>query len=774
MKTKKLQLLSLVAAFGICASGAIISSTVGVKASAADKTYSATTLFTTTGGAKADTTLSEDDGANSYLKYTFTEGVQNVEYRQNLAYKWHWNNAVNNTDGLYQDGENYFSLVFSFSEMNFDYFTVSFYSQQNSKTAEDETRNDLVFTKNTVAVRDDSEREVENKDLTGTTVDLTGEIVVRFSQDDTVDSGEYIVSVNGEQVGVFTNIAGSYAKYSASSLPSTLTFSADTPVDDSAELKTTLVLKELNRQSMEIQKESASSSKIVIKENAAPVLAVNDDIKEFTLGTKLYDFTAAPVSVCNKSVTSSAIPYYYQFKGYDEATGMAYDEDIFTEAKWTKLTSTVKILDTDVYSLDLDGDGKADQTEYVAIRYELTNNGTKYTYYLTDYAVNADDVQKFDVVNGKAEDGAEGDLEKQTYSFLKVSHDSEAPALTADYESYVADYQASVDALAETLKSGSGYYFYLPSLYDMIQDEKTPYTGLTFMVYYQSEDAATSMQTCQYNNLQFPINKAGAYRFKVIASDKFGNKMKGLTAEGEELELTTTNVWEDEKFPVFTFTVKNNGIEIEEESNTTDAYVGKEFEFDEFTIKGESGYGKEYSLYTIEGLTITDDNYEALKALVEKYHQTNDAEALRNDVVALGGTLRKITTFSSAGPQDEDATGWSTHDNRFRWNADDLTFTPYAAGYYLLELKAVDSTITSDVKFAYQIVEVSNTVQEIDGENIGIWIQNNVVTVVFLVIAVLSLIGIIVVVVVNPKDNKEGEVVERSAKAGKFSDRKKK
>lgn len=774
MKTKKLQVLSLVAAFGFCAGGAILSSSLGVKASAADKTYSATTLFSTTGGAKADTTLSEDAGVDSYLKYTFGEGVQNVEYRQNLAYKWYWNNSQNNTDGLYTDGENYFSLIFSFQgEIQFDYFTVSFFSQQNSKTKEDDTRNDLVFTKDTVAVRNDGDREIENKDLTGQTVDLTGNVVITFSQDDTVDSGEYIVSVNGEKAGVFTNIAGSYAKYSAGSLPSTLTFSADTAKDDDADLSTTFVLKEMNRQSFKIEKESASSAKIVIKENAAPVLAVNDDIKEFTLGTKLYDFTAVPVSVCNKSITSSAIPYYYQLKGYDSESGLFYDSDIFAEANWSKLTSTVKILDTDIYNLDLDENGAKDRTEYVAIRYELTNNGTKYTYYLTDYTVNADDVRDFEIINGKAEDGAEGDVEKATYSFLKVGHDEVAPEYAANYEEYVEDYQANVDALAETLKSGSGYYFYLPSLYDMIQDEKTPYTGLTFTVYYQSEDSSTSTQSCQYNTLQFPINKAGAYRFKVIAADKYGNKMKGLI-DGEETELTTSNVWEDEKFPTFTFTVKNNGIEIEEESNNSDAYVGKEFEFDEFTIKGESGYNKEYTLYSIEGLSVNDDHYEALKALVKEYHQTKDANALKEAVKALGGTVREISEFTSSGPQDEDATGWSTHDNRYNWDADDLTFTPYEAGYYLLEMKAVDATITSDVKYAYQVIEVSNTVQEVDGENLGIWIQNNVVTVVFIVIALLSLIGIIVVVVVNPKDDKDTEIVERTAKAGKFSDRKKK
>jgi hypothetical protein len=63
-----------------------------------------------------------------------------------------------------------------------------------------------------------------------------------------------------------------------------------------------------------------------------------------------------------------------------------------------------------------------------------------------------------------------------------------------------------------------------------------------------------------------PTTTVGKYEFKVFATDKAGNAMKAML-EGEEVDVTASNIWDIEEIPTFQFEVKNKGLRVEEDKN---------------------------------------------------------------------------------------------------------------------------------------------------------------------------------------------------------------
>lgn len=116
------------------------------------------------------------------------------------------------------------------------------------------------------------------------------------------------------------------------------------------------------------------------------------------------------------------------------------------------------------------------------------------------------------------------------------------------------------------INAGSGNYFYLPSLEDLIEDDETTYSGLNFNIYYKTQSSSTSNSNTgkDYDDLEIEVASAGIYSFRVVVSDNSGNPMK-MYYNGRLVSVTSSNVWDIDAIPEFTFTVYNRGASIGKE-----------------------------------------------------------------------------------------------------------------------------------------------------------------------------------------------------------------
>lgn len=748
MNTKKKRLISILTASVLLASS--VSGLLGIASSnlltsMAEESYNSTSLFTSN-------TNSDVLSSGTYTQLEFVETTGNaVTYNRDLAYEW-----FTREDG--EDPEaNYLTLELSFDTASFDVFTVSFEAGENSKSIDEVTTNDVVFLSDgsgySVAIRNNDDKDLDDDELETVSLTSLGSVSISLSRDEDayadsfeedgeLSSGEYyvIVSVDDQEdiVRKFTNVRGSYAEYTASQIVP-ITFSAD--VSDST--ATTVSVVSLNGQSF------ALDSNGQITDDVAPVLVVDDNIQSFILGVSILNsFSYATIDVCDSTV--SVTREYYQYSASD------------TEASYSTLSSSTKIYET-----------SDDEKEYISIRFTLNDDGGNETESYVDwYAKDRSDVTTF------------GDLD-----YLSVIINSVGPEYTCidssdktnqyfyeteAYETYVED----VETAASELRAGEGYYFYLPALEDLIEDDDTPYTSLSFTIYYRSDGNSSTSTVADntYDDLQFPINTVGGYEFKVVATDKSGNQMKFYDAHGNLIDISTDNIWDVEQIPSFTFYVGNKGLEIEELSEENYAYVYSNYTIEDFEIKGLSGYASDYELYYLEGLSSSDVDYGQMidfanYCLEEETYsdETNvdKAEFLSalvtftepTDITADDLSLRVIDEYDDNGPEDEDDDGWDEHDNRYNWSKSSLSFTPQELGYYVLRVELVDSQVWSKHIFAYKIIYSASPVDETYGDTY--WIENNVVTVVFIIIAALSAIGLLVVWIVFPS----GETVEGEAGA---------
>ncbi len=720
MKTQKLHLTALLIALTVFVS-CIVGNIPSVLPSSA-ATYSASNVFTATA---SDMIVSE---ANKDVQFVFSDNKGKVNYNRDLAYQWYTKG-----DNDAAPTANYFSMEFSFVEpTDFTKFTIKFQSVEYNKTADGVTENEIVFFNDnsaySFAVRNNDEKDVEDSALTKTSLTSLSNLKIAFTSRN--DGGEYGVSINGEEKGFFTNIGGAYADYSSGVTP--LSFSAEVPENKSLKID----FKSLNGQSFALNAEG------VVEDKTAPVLVLNEDIKNFVLGTKLLDFSYETIDVCDSTVTKSI--------NYSQ-----YDPDATGEPTYSTLTSTIRIFDKATY--------KTEGKEYVSIKFELNDDeANKETYHVAWYADDyATDVETKDGVD-----------------YLSVIKDKDAPVyvcidtgannkqtLNEDNQAY-KDYVKAVDAAVEDLSAGDGHSFYLPALHELIQDVNTPYTSLSFTIYYKT-DASSSTSTksnLAYNALEIPLNSAGGYQFKVVASDKQGNVID-FYQNGRLIKVDSNNVWDIDAIPAFSFYVENNGLQVEEVEELSYAYMYSNYSVDKFEIKGLSGYETEYQLYYLDGVSFNDISYEDMVAFANYCHENEIEEKdfvtellkFANKTDLKDVAINNIKDWDSDGPTDEDKDGWDEHDNRYEWKSSPLSFTPQENGYYIVSLKAADADVAGTV-YAYQVVYAASEVDKAYGETY--WIENNVVTIVFAVIAILSAIGAVVVWITMPSK----ETVENSKK----------
>ena len=653
-------------------------------AARAEDTVEADEVFTTSGGASLD-------AEGEYLTFTTgsADGGMSVSFRRDLALKWY---AFDGEPAIGGDfSAHYFELTFALEDTGFDSFTVALESTQMSMSKEGKTTNEIVFTPNGGSLT-----AVVNGEGEGVTVPASGEIAVTLSEPAGAEGyGNFLVSINGEEAGTFTNIGRYYAQYASSSAdtPITpLTFSADTDGEVTFEVRS------LNGQSFALDEGE-------VTDDAAPVLVIDSEIKQILLGTET-DFDTVAIDVCSSTVTTDR---FYLADGTPATSDEGEPVDPAFE-------------DGDLVGYnDFESDKRFFETDFggnmsgaVSIAFELTDGNANSAYYFIEwYASERDENGHIRVVH------PETVVDTPTISFEDPS-----------------DYQAEVDAAAvdedgNSVQVGEGAYYYLPSLRSYVFDATCGYTDMTFNVYYRTYASDTESTSGAYDELRIELTEDGLYEFRVVPVNRAGNAMIGQFENGEAA-ITSSNVWDAENLTTFRFRVSYNGPSIEEPEEGEIGYVDVAYDFEDFDIIAMGDYETRYKLYRLEL------NEGASPASVSEVLAAEGSTVTENSF----GTWVEIGAYDDELREDEG-------DNVYEWDPDgSLSFIPQGIGYYKLTVEVASANMP--VATASQIVNVTSEADIVP--EITYWLQENLTSVIFLGIGVLCLIGIVIVLLIKPKD----------------------
>ncbi len=763
------------------------------KVSAFANTYTPSSIFSAgTNGAVGKSEIEGED-ATQYVQFTFSNAKLSelsddsnggrVHYRRDLALKWY--SQEENEESA---SAKYFSMKFSFGDINFEKFTIDFESAEENISEDGKATNTIAFTKNTGGELDIS----VNGEETSLSV-AKDDITIALNEEGDCKSGEFNVTVNGKETNKkFTNIGGYYLEYrsSSSSTPNTpITFTATFSKEAEASVKQTLLMKSLNNQPMELD----GSDRVNDTEPA--VLVLNEEVYSFKLGQK-FSLSYKAIDVCDDSVTVTR--EYYMLKTVKEGENKTNYLPNVTELKdeegenGKKYSSyNYKTLTTSTYFLPSQENDK--QEEYVSIRFKL-NDDTKDndTYvYLSWYA--AENATKPITGIAYTEQTVEGDSDKKevkdetkTINFIKVDRDKKGPYynyleakeatkknVVADenksaFDTAVSNYQTELEDSAKETSAGTGAYIYLPSLRELIKSDYAGYRNLKFSIYYykpsQSEGSSASSQTSlNYNALKIEVTEKGLYKFRVIAQDSSSNAMQ-YYLDDELVTVSSSNVWDIEGIPTFTFEIDYKGPKIEETDEQSLGYRNDTYNFGNFDVIALTGYQREYKLYRYNRANATSANgysgevpssYSDFVKNAEKYFglfAAYDEKQPDNDKKI----LYEISPFDNDVDADDEAR-WNRTDNDYYWDPDSsLSFVPQEATFYILTLKVEDSVLPGKTAEGFQVVEVRNPIDTIPTQSQ--WLEENVVSVVLFAISGVLAIIVVVLFLVKPSDKKVEEV----------------
>lgn len=663
-----------------------------------------------------------------YLTYLLDEDSDSVTFRRNLALKWF---APAGEDSLDKTQE-YFTLSLGFVNTDFESFSVALQTSQFSMSKEGKTTNTLTFTKN------DSDGFTVSVNGNDTTTALTASQMESFTlslgDDDTYGSfgvyidGSLLTAANAEESVRFTNIGQYYARYASATAttPITpLTFSATGIGENGAEFN----IRSLNGQEMQTDAEGA------IADTTAPVLVVNSDIRQIYFGTEI-DFDTVSIDVCTSSGITTDEYYYY------ESLGATVDEDN-ADATLVYGGKTYAELASDTWFSPEDFD--ENEAPQVSFAYRV-KEGDNEAVYLIDWSAQTNAEGYIPIVN------ANDVTETPSTTFVTYEKDGSGNiTLNAPDQAQIGAYQKKVKAAAYkdgdeangSIQVGSGAYYYIPAFKEYIEDSTCGYTDMQFTVYYRT-DSSTSVSTVSgsYDELRIELTAEGSYQFRIVPTNSAGNDMVGIFASGtddnpryREAEISSSNVFDAKNLATFEFSVQYNGPTIEKPEDDDDTgYVDATYTVDDFEIIGISDtYTTHYRLYYFEQ---TDTS--------RVYTPAELREADENGTLSQIGSWRAINVYDET-LDDEDP----ENDNEYSWNpSSTLSFIPQERGFYKVEV-LVSTTNMGVVKEA-RYIEIVSDADVIPGETY--WLENNILSVVFLGVGILCLIGIVVILLIKPKN----------------------
>ena len=806
MKYKKIKAISLTLASALVSAGlggALLAKNVTADEAAK---YSLSDLFVDTNASIDAKTV----GTDSVTTFTLKEAANNdgkVQMKNSLALKWFAEEGEENAKVV---TEKYFTTTFALSDLGAS--TVSFTMQAQSAWAVKDSRSE-----NTVKFAKVSDTELSvsvNGDTATTIAYITGaKLTLSFGAG--TEDGQFKVFVNNTEVGAFNNIGANFAEYTVGK-QYPFAFSADIPAPAAgATAQDVLVyLYDINGQ----QFNALEDAKVV--DNAAPVLVVNEDINSFLLGAAFsLDYTVIDV-LKTKNLTKDL--EYYQYNPNVLATDEAYEKfkDLSTAVYFLETTAYVKndeyvakgtegATKTTVFAYE-EEKNPGQGAEYVSIKLNA-GDGSKYAdYNLAWYAKAEAKETKGNLTYIKVNKSATG----ATYKVLEDVNTVTENTQTANYADLCDNYNTQLQNVAD--KTAIGQQFKFPSMAWLFEDDNG-YRNLKFTVAYKTESGKTStVPGLLSNGVQFEIEEEGMYQVRVFAVDKAGNAMKYYDEDGELVDVTTSNVWDIENLPTFTFTINNQPLTVKDPTSATSRRETKTLDqtytLPSFTIEGAKDVNKAYKLYKVD-LTkyVTSEagkasgkilsrsdlwavSYEELKNNVdltkvndEKYngdyfelylwaYATELANVIdattEEDIKAIRDCFTVIEEYNSRITEENDKDAWNTS-NKYKWNADTQTFETVAEGEYLIMADFADQELPlRDRAAAYKVIVVDSKADVIEGSSD--WLKNNLVSVILFSFAGVCLIALIVLLLVKPSGETLEDIDEQAAKKSNKSDKEEK
>lgn len=715
MKRHKFKILSLLA---VLALSTALAGTLLFFVSA-ETTYTASNIFSSSGA----TTVSDQ----GYIAYDLQDGA-NVYYRKDLALKWYAS----------ADGASYFSTEFSFGgSYNFEKFTMTLEAAPFTSNKDGKSTNTLEFTVGGDGALDVSVNGAAAVDVAASE---SGTVTVALSESRT--AGNFAVSVNNDVLSEeFTDIGMNYADYASSSSDTPLT-----PLTFNAELKEgqesqRFIVRSLNGQSLALN----DSGSVV--DDTAPVLVVNSDVKLFILGSEL-DFDYVAIDVLDSSVTTTR--YYYAYDAEKARVGFDVEGQ---DTTYAQMDSDRRFFENDFASTF-----KSENAGYLSVAFKLSDGDNSDYYFIEWYAPAGALVTKGEYGYIKAVVPDSVDVSPE-YTFNDQTTGADD---IAAYRALVKE--ASKDKDGNSVQVGSGAYYYIPSLKPYITDDTCGYSDMKFDIYYRTNGADTQSSTgLSYDELRIELTAEGEYEFCIIPVNRLGNALVGHDKNGKEVTaIDSSNVWEIKELPTFTFTVKYNGVSIEEPEDADDGYIDVTYTFDSFEIislsNSQNSLKTEYKLYYLQlnaeyaGKTISAEDLKAsLLAVTEE-----------NGGVCTYGTWTEIEETTDEDEESPYAESWS---------ASSRSFVPKVAGYFGITVKATDLGLSTPSKTEAAVANVSSKADSLPGSTY--WLQNNILSIVFICISAACLIGIVVLLLVKPKNKKTAAVSEESSKSEELKEKRK-
>lgn len=801
MKTinlKKLIIVILALVMTVCVAAVAGMNLIFASADQRAVTISGSTIFYTSGGAQVWSHKTDDE--QYYTMFVFTEEDNSVNYRRDLAYRWYYDENEGEEDAEVSVKAGLFNMEIGFESLGFEKFVITFESQQYAQTKDSKTVNYIMFAPDgddvRVFVTDDVDASVPD-DAAKVSAD---NISIAFAENEV--GGSFDITVNGEKVGVFSNVGGNYSKYVSSTTKPVipLAFNAVFAADGEEEGGNAyMILYSLNGQSFELTETPAYSTDHYVSgkvyDNAAPVLCLVDGLNFVGLGEEI-GFSYAVIDVLASAPSET---YSYFMLTNEQAGNADFNADEYTNEELYRTVTdsdnqymiphadsylpTEENYNSDVF----DGENvKAEAAVKVAVKLtDTTAAGGISTYVLLDWYISEDYLIN---VNGNSYIAVANDGIGAVYAYTDVSS-GVSDTDSEEWQNLLAAYQEAVDNAAKDLRAGSNNYFYLPSAESLFADNCTAYEDLVFSIYYNngSQQSTTSLSA---SSLSINLTTAGKYVFTVYVTDLAGNPMYYFDAEKDEddakTEISTSDIWsmyteeEDSDYentrrylPWFTFTVNASDLEIEDPEEQEIAYIDTTFSDISFDINGVE-YSDTYTLYEFDnerfaaekndGELLTYDQFLARKTELMDWDTHPDYRAYFTKIYSVNDSVMASNTEEYPIYKD------------YAWNDSSLTFVPQKATFYIVKCKVESKAVGNSrpAAVAYLVVSASERVDPIVGEDT--WIQDNLVSIILLAIAGAALIGIILLIVIKPKDKVDIDEIELTdtSKAKKKSAKKNK
>ncbi|MBD5584760.1 MAG: hypothetical protein HDQ88_06730 [Clostridia bacterium] len=771
---------------------------------------SGSSIFTTAAGAKIWASDEKEEDNAHYTMFALVNNGDSVNYRKDLAYNWIANTESipegENPEIAFNGDERWFNMTIGFDKPNetlgFEKFVITFESQQYYQTKDGKTTNYLIFTPvegNSDLVEvyvahktpddEDMDKAINNETVKSLGQVSYGNIKIEFTDsangnyDLKITSGSTELTGTGDKA--FTNIGKTYAKRSTSTTnPVTpMSFKAIFPTEevDGEEVEVSghgnalMVLYELNGQSFKLDGASKQTDDGgehwaggTINDETPPVLCLDKGVPFINYNGEItFDYTVIDVVTSSPSLTTS----YFMLTDTQAKDGNftpVYKEDGGIYRKVTDsddqymiphVAHYLPVKDTDYNSSVYDENFEVKGAVKIVLKLtDTTSDGGQSTYVLLDWYVPENNLIKLNGDENKKYIAVATDNLGVTFGYTQ---NGQSNPDDNTWKEKVADYQAEVTEAAQDLQAGSKNYFYLPSVENLLADNATAYSDLTFSIYYKANGSNQQATSKKANELSINLNRVGKYRFTIYANDAQNNKMYYFKLNGEEwekVEFETGDIWNmyDEKdgtdfedtrkyLPWFEFNVDSAEFSIEDPDEQSTAYVGSSYTPDSFDINTVN-YSTSYELYQFENSLYAEAN-NGVAMLYEDF--------IKNKATVLDDYSRYFTRIRTTSSLKEGTADYEKF-NDYGWNGSSLTFTPQSDNAFYLIVCTVTSKDTQETKTAYMGIAAAPKVEPLQGEDT--WVEDNLTSIILLSIAGASLVGIVLLLVIKPKN--KGDVDE--------------